>query len=988
MALLDFLDPEKSAFGSGLRWLDRLGQANRNVLRGEFGSAGRQVVDFLSEIPDALLPGDMIPNVTRPEDYVETSELLGMENAPWYAKLPVDIIGGIVTDPLSWITLGGAGAATNLTKAGAKAGLRAAAVASKGGKVARVLDEVADVAKAAQKASLATKLSADGARKILQRNLSRAGRKNLGESIKTIDNMVLGASDDAGISVERLVAEVSDNPLFEQGGIKYFGKQVIKPGAIAAAVNKVPGAKKIKDLVAPPMSKIAHGMSRAFGWQVPETDVGIAIEKAVNDGYMASRVGSEEMTKIYSGVSDVEDKIIAHILQPGKKGVLFDKDGSVVRQLTGKTKLDQLDEFLSARPDLVDIVDRDKMANIMSSRSAVVGRWGLEATEAHALRPPIVDVPSGGKHLHVPATMNDRLDPDYMARHFKDVGSEEADDFADSLGKKLGQAPNFVKARTLSDDDVFKLLKDGKVTLSGAAESDLARASEQGKAIARGSMLRSVLGGDSYLADPGIKRTMDNTIAAIANSGDRSTADIISNIMSGMPPRNMVLGLLAKTNRIFKPAAVYGLFVPRVNAITRNKVGGIFQALSTQELKTSTQLKRVGNDLWGAVADGWQKATGSELPADRITQLLRESDDAFSSSGGSLSQLKKNLSKIKIEGLPNNIALEAYENGVLDTFVRSEDLLKGLSRSAKIKKMVDLMDVPGAMFQGLESRMRLASFADLRSGGYSSLSSGDIIREAFLDYRTTNAANRTLRDIIPFAAFTTGSIRQQGKYLSRTPAAAIGLAQLSGSPEEPVLPWIGEQSSYKIGEEGGDSQYVTSFGLPSEALNMIPTSGRDFERGVVASSHPLLKTAYGAVTGREPYFGTQYGSYDKTPEVLTWLGAGDRSETGRKYRQLAGTGLIQPIETIFQLVDRIADDRKSSPQRVLNLLTGVRVASNDRDLATRQILEEKIRNDPRIRQYIGYFSDQDNEELNDLLDSLQEVRKKMREEKAAARVEL
>ena len=74
--------------------------------------------------------------------------------------------------------------------------------------------------------------------------------------------------------------------------------------------------------------------------------------------------------------------------------------------------------------------------------------------------------------------------------------------------------------------------------------------------------------------------------------------------------------------------------------------------------------------------------------------------------------------------------------------------------------------------------------------------------------------------------------------------------------------------------------------------------GREFERNIVGSSQPLLKTLWGYGTGRDAYFGSKYGSYDKAPEWMQMLGADERGEAGRIYQQIKNTGLIQPIESI------------------------------------------------------------------------------------------
>jgi hypothetical protein len=103
-----------------LRFADRPGQAVRNVFRGNFGAAGRQVLDILGELIDAPLPGDWIPSATSREDYVSGSELVGMEQKPGLARTAVDIGVGLVTDPLTYLSFGAIPAAKGIAGATAK----------------------------------------------------------------------------------------------------------------------------------------------------------------------------------------------------------------------------------------------------------------------------------------------------------------------------------------------------------------------------------------------------------------------------------------------------------------------------------------------------------------------------------------------------------------------------------------------------------------------------------------------------------------------------------------------------------------------------------------------------------------------------------------------------------------------------------------------------------------------------------------------------
>ena len=108
---------EPGAFGSVLRWMDRLGQGVRNIAVGDFDAAARHIGDFILEPLDAAIIGvDAIDSLTSDRHYTEASDVLKTWGAmpketPWYVDVPIDIVGGIATDPLTYLTLGaGAGA--------------------------------------------------------------------------------------------------------------------------------------------------------------------------------------------------------------------------------------------------------------------------------------------------------------------------------------------------------------------------------------------------------------------------------------------------------------------------------------------------------------------------------------------------------------------------------------------------------------------------------------------------------------------------------------------------------------------------------------------------------------------------------------------------------------------------------------------------------------------------------------------------------------
>ena len=98
-----------TAFGSILRWIGRPGYAVRDLLHGNSRGAEHQLLDFITEPVRAVLPGDQSNlGTSRPEDYTEASDLFGGMD-PSVGKTAVDVLGGIATDPLSFLSFGATG---------------------------------------------------------------------------------------------------------------------------------------------------------------------------------------------------------------------------------------------------------------------------------------------------------------------------------------------------------------------------------------------------------------------------------------------------------------------------------------------------------------------------------------------------------------------------------------------------------------------------------------------------------------------------------------------------------------------------------------------------------------------------------------------------------------------------------------------------------------------------------------------------------------
>ena len=95
-------------FLSFLDWANGVGEIPLNLFRGRPGAAGRKLIDTVSSIPDAALPGNWIPELSEEEDSVTASDVLGIDpmQNPAGAKI-ANLVGGTLTNPLTYFGVRG-----------------------------------------------------------------------------------------------------------------------------------------------------------------------------------------------------------------------------------------------------------------------------------------------------------------------------------------------------------------------------------------------------------------------------------------------------------------------------------------------------------------------------------------------------------------------------------------------------------------------------------------------------------------------------------------------------------------------------------------------------------------------------------------------------------------------------------------------------------------------------------------------------------------
>jgi hypothetical protein len=484
------------------------------------------------------------------------------------------------------------------------------------------------------------------------------------------------------------------------------------------------------------------------------------------------------------------------------------------------------------------------------------------------------------------------------------------------------------------------------------------------------------------LADPASRSIVNAAIKGMDPESARYAADLFR----GLAPRGPVTEALSKVNGTIKKMMVMGYVVPKVGALIRNNIGGIWQAGSNPASRAVAieQAKRLPSNLYGAVVD----SLGLKIPKDALGQAGKVIEDAFKASGGVADNaIQAIASGPGAAGFTGQQLADVVRSGAMSGFVSTEDILRSIAGSPKAKTWKSIADWPARMFKGVEDRMRLGMGLDLLKRGESPENIGKIVGDSLYSYDVSSAGNRAIRDFLPFSQFSMKAGVQQTKLMNEKPWLAVGLSSLLTEKDgQATYPYMQGKLNIPLGEdEQGNQTYASGLGLPFEALNMLPNPsgslqelGRDVGRSIVGSSQPLLKTAGAFAFGNDPTFGSAPGSYSKLPGNI------EGGAAGRAYNILAGAGLTQPVESSLRLLGKLADDRGTAGTKALDLLTGASVVNVDPDRALQQRLTAFLRANPEIASVESLYSKTDDPQAQQLIKELAAARKRLKEKRQAS----
>ena len=920
-------DDQPGAFMSFLQWIDRPFQIVGNLVQGRWESAAKQGVDILGDAVDAFLPYDLIPAATDKKDYTSGSEILEIdENAPWWKKLAADVGLGVALDPLTYLTLGTSAIAKSAAKTGTKVGATLVGKTAFGAK--RALKQASTIAAATREAGEV----------LLKKGL--AGGDDL---IKYANKLAPSADDFATVADAMTKSAARLRIPFTPIGLDLpvtYGQveKILSKGG--EAVRKIPLGKEVQEFGTAAMRLLRGGLG---GFRHSDMFDNM-LAKSGGQAAKVTRLETEWLRKTLGGV---------------KVGSKMDEAiGAVMNRV-----LQDGDQIMS-------------LERIADPIATVAAKYGVDAKELTKHTGSIAEfMPKQWDNLVRAGAVSGEGVRDYFPRILHGAGDVVMDPFA--IDTVYTGIPKRVLENT--DELVEYLVKNRQVTLEPSAIKALAgRIGGQGRLVQKAELVRDIIGpgAGQMVNNPAVREGMSSIIDSLLKQ-DPDVGSVLKSIFKGGNKAGGAMRLLALNNKIFKPAATHGVLLPRLAFHIRNKLSSIVQAAATPGASVGQAVKTVPGDIAGLLADGLQHlGTGTGriagLLADGLKHIgigtgrkghlgkaLTVLDDAFIKAGGSTGRLDEILNA---SGKVGKQLREAVDHGVMEGYVSTEGLLKAWNKveSGPGGFAWNWLTMGGEMTQGLESRMRLGMFLDLRSSGKSAKQAAKITRDALLDYGLTRGNPElygTMRHLIPFLAFTAQSIPQQAKWMMRNPGVAVGLAQLYGNrSKSPILPWVAEGLHIPVGnDEEGNPQHLTTLGMPFEVLQSVPnlsadprTIGRDLRRDVLGAAHPIIKAMAGYTFNVDPFFGTKYGSYAKMPYVLQAMGLPENHEYARMYREFAQTGIAQPVVSAESVVSQFFDPRTSPLEKALRFTTGARIVSSDPERATKQILEQKLKNLPQV----------------------------------------
>lgn len=565
--------------------------------------------------------------------------------------------------------------------------------------------------------------------------------------------------------------------------LSYVGLRggTVKAGLPLTEGTAIPGASGLiqqgKDLLGRGVDKLpenaqkmggktAAAVRRTANWLDVPDEYSAMADRAKGAGSQQAEVATERARQIYENATPEELSAVGEIVHRVNRGGSADRNTWSV--------IDDPEQYIASLPPTVD---KARVAEMVKQRAALMDALAQDPT--HGLSRAADAAQESGQG--------------YGMRRFS--GSYFDDMPAPDFTAKTAGRPNAMKAREESLNTPSRLLdfmkQNGDVELDFDPRSfDTRRAAQQGRIAEKAKLgeqliqapieklraqmaatddpvahramraeLNKISGaaedGGFRLNDPEHVKAVRGAIQELADSGQADAAYKLKNMFDGIAPRgeDAFSQALLRGNRIFKSAATFGVALPRMAFNVGNRASGLWQVLSNEQARGTigASTRRALGDLWGSVDDGLMRLFNGKgrWAHDELTKSLDAIDQAKSAAQGDMNRFRELLA-----ASPNGPMLqEALDAGVLNGFVDSEQLISRMARTPKAQRVADFMEWPADIAQGIEQRMRLGTFMDLRKRGVDAPVAGKTVGDTYLNYDSPGVANRRFRRCRSFWCF-------------------------------------------------------------------------------------------------------------------------------------------------------------------------------------------------------------------------------------------
>jgi len=309
----------------------------------------------------------------------------------------------------------------------------------------------------------------------------------------------------------------------------------------------------------------------------------------------------------------------------------------------------------------------------------------------------------------------------------------------------------------------------------------------------------------------------------------------------------------------------------------------------------------------------------------------------------------------------------------------------------------------------VEGVSRIAHYKAARRQGLSHQGALDDVRKYLFNYDELTPFERNkLRPLTFFYSWTRNAVpRVLSEFIEHTNRMGTitrGVTQPSVE-RGPMPEWLQETTALPVGKnQVGEDVYISGFGTPLEELNKLDiSSGKQGLLGNIAEkifsqASPIVRIPVELATDRDTFLKMQIPDADKAPEWMRYMPKGiqeaasvreDTLPSGAK-RLRANPRLLHiirntPLSRFSQTIHKLADPRTSTPQKLLQTLTGVRLTSIDstsqalkevEDRIIEELEQARLRGEARV--FKGYFAagqeEEKNPEVRGLIQTLRRVK--------------